>query len=79
MSDYALIFIDLLSSPINSKPFQGYLHTNRDMKTFFDIYFAETDVYLLTGSKPNCKTKQKKTPFTYRSMLRHNNQYQSLV
>lgn len=60
MSDYALIFIDLLSSPINSKPFQGYLHTNRDMKTFFDIYFAETDVYLLTGSKPNCKTKQKK-------------------
>ena len=63
MSDYAPIFIDLLSSPINTKNFQGYLHTNRDMKTFFDIYFAKRDVYLPTGSKPNCNTKQNKNAF----------------
>lgn len=63
MSDYALIFIDLFSSAINSKTFQGYLHTNRDMKTFFDIYFAKTEVYLLTGSKLNCNLKQNKNAF----------------
>lgn len=75
MSDYAPIFIDLLSSPINTKIFKATC-TRIEIWKHFLIFtlLKETFIFPLV---PNQTVTQNKTKmlFTYRSMLCHNNHW----